>query len=863
MRASQPVATRSFRLSNLTASALMALGMLSTSAQADSALGTDTLLGNGLVPTGQNPSLRLGNSAIGSFRPGGSRTPTGLRYEVPPALPPLRDGSGGWQYSLSVEAGVWGGDGGLANPAFRQYRDWNNGLAMTWFSLEAERAADATHFSLAGSNLGRRDQFIGLEYGRYSDFSVEVFLNQIPHALGEGPNYFLGAGSDKLTLPASLTPAGSTLAAVEAAANAGAVHQFEVRRDRAGIRLERKLSSRWSMYTAYTLERRTGTRPMGGAQFFPLPVGPAVVGGMTELIEPIDQRTHDVSARLSYVGQRTQFNLIASASLFENNDASLTWENPFNVGSVTGPNPYAANLSRGQMALAPSNQAYMLKAELAHSVPEWSRARFNATVSVGRMQQNEDLLAPSINATGRGGVPIPAPGMSWNYADWSTTDALSRRSADARIDNTLIDLNASFVPADRWTVRGKIRHSQTRNHTDYTAFNPITGEYGYLALGGGQGTVVPLETGIVTAASPLWHYRSIPFEGSQTNFRAEADWRMRNTTTLNLSYERENFRRKHRERDRTHDDRIKLGVSERGIGEGGTLRASYEYADRGGSAYNSDPYHEFYGTDLPGMVDPGIPHTVDEMRKYDLADRRQHTLNLRFNYAVHADVDAGITLQHRRIEWGAQFGRIDNQQHESVNLDLSWTPADGTTGYAFFSHDRSRIAQANVNDAAAGIVGPSNIGGSVYPFANVWSANSRDRTNVLGLGVKKEFSVGVVDLNYAMTRSKSSISYGYVDAAGALLGAPGAAIGNIGNAFPDMTYRLNSFQGSYLRPISKRLSLRVLARHEELRIADWHYTGLTPMLSSNTGGLLPVTYTDLGPRNYRATMVGVFLQYAM
>ncbi len=839
------------------------LSLLPLSAWADSAVAVDTVMGNGLVPTGMDPGLRPAGSAIGTFRPGGSRSPSGLRYPALLATPTPNEGSDGWRYNLSFEAGVMGGDENLANPLFRRYGDPHNGVALSWFSLEADNPSDQRSFELTASNLGRDDQFIAAKFRSYDRYTIEAFINQIPHALGSGPNYFRGAGTDTLTLPPGLTPGANSLAAVAAAAAAGDPYNFQVQRNRAGIHGEWTLDSRWRVYAGYTLEQRKGSRPMGGAMFFPLNLGGAVVGGVDEIIEPIDQRSHEIVTRLQYASARTQFNLIGTVSLFENAYSSLTWENPFDVGSVVGPNPYAANLQRGQMALSPSNQAYNLKAELAHSVPEWAHARFSATVSVGRMQQNEALLAPSINATGIGGVPIPAPDMTWNYADWSTTAALSRQNADARIDTGLVDLKASFVPADRLTLRAGMRHQTTRNHTDYTAYNPITGQYGYLAMGGGQGTVIPLESGIYSPASPLWHYRSIPFDGSQTNFTAEADYRLRNTTTLNLSYERENYLRHHRERDRTWDDRIKLGVTERALGEG-TLRASYEYANRRGSEYNPDPYSAYYTTSLPGAPDPGIPHTLDELRKFDIADRKQQTLNLRFQYPLAADIDAGLTLQQRRIDWGAQFGRVDRQRNDSVNLDLSWSPAEGTTGYAYYSQDRSRIAQANVNDNSATMVGGGNFGGVVYPVSNQWTADSVDRSHVIGLGLKKYFASGTgLDLSFTSTRARTSMGYGYVDAGGAVLGTPGAPLGDVGNAFPDLTYRLHSLQASVTVPLNQRLSVRLVGRHEVLRIADWHYDGLTPMLTSNTGGLLPVTFIDQGPRDYRASSVGVFLSYRL
>ena len=107
----------------LHAAAVMAgLGCASISAWADSAQGVDTLLGSGLNPDGLDPTVPAGKSAAGSFRPGGSHTPTGTRYLSPPEYPEPVLGANGWAYNASLEAGFWGLNGNEANALFRQYR---------------------------------------------------------------------------------------------------------------------------------------------------------------------------------------------------------------------------------------------------------------------------------------------------------------------------------------------------------------------------------------------------------------------------------------------------------------------------------------------------------------------------------------------------------------------------------------------------------------------------------------------------------------------------------------------------------------------------------------------------------------------
>ena len=143
---------------------------------------------------------------------------------------------------------------------------------------------------------------------------------------------------------------------------------------------------------------------------------------------------------------------------------------------------------------------------------------------------------------------------------------------------------------------------------------------------------------------------------------------------------------------------------------------------------------------------------------------------------------------------------------------------------------------------------------------------SKDHTDVVGLGLKKTFPHKIVlDFTYSMTRSSTAVTYTYLNPGGAVLGSPGAPLPDIGNAFPDLTYRLHTLQGSLVVPYSKTISWRFVARYEHLTIYDWHYAGLTPGLlpANGGGGLLPVSFIDLGPTAYHAFIFGIMIQYKL
>src|SRR6185436_14432705 len=113
------------------------------------------------------------------------------------------------------------------------------------------------------------------------------------------------------------------------------------------------------------------------------------------------------------------FNLTASVSLFRNRIDTLTWENPFDIGTLGPPPSNAPNIQRGRFDLYPDNEAYQVQADFAQAFPSFYRSRLAASASIGRMRQDDALVAPTVNSgmAGRGSLQFP-------LENWNTTDAL-------------------------------------------------------------------------------------------------------------------------------------------------------------------------------------------------------------------------------------------------------------------------------------------------------------------------------------------------------------------------------------------------------------------------------------------------------
>src|SRR5262249_35702193 len=159
---------------------------------------------------------------------------------------------------------------------------------------------------------------------------------------------------------------------------------------------------------------------------------------------------------------------------------------------------------------------------------------------------------------------------------WNTTDALSRDSAQARIDTRLVDLGLTLRPATALDVRAKLRYYETLNSTpQYLSCNPLTGQWGRI-LDDGSGMSL-VTTNATTAATPAgtgppaydaarcalaavqaMHLvpvagnipiASAAFDYRQLNGGVSADYRVGRASTLTAGIERETFHRDFRERE--------------------------------------------------------------------------------------------------------------------------------------------------------------------------------------------------------------------------------------------------------------------------------------------------------------------------
>ena len=355
-------------------------------------------------------------------------------------------------------------------------------------------------------------------------------------------------------------------------------------------------------------------------------------------------------------------------------------------------------------------------------------------------------------------------------------------------------------------------------------------------------------------AGSRWHYRSIPFARRETDLSLDLDYRLSSKTLLSLAYQRTDTDRDHRERGKTDIDRWRLSLSNRTM-SWATLRVSYEYAKRGGSDYEFDPYEPFYTSDLPGYV-PSLPegsqpHTLAELRKYDLSGRTQHIFDGRANFLIRDDMDVFVSARWIDNDYDARFG-LRSDQSKSANIEWNYQISTRGTVYAFYGYQDHDDAMANANDLNFGS-DPSS-GGDVFPASAFWSESGAGRSHNVGLGFSVACDRVTVSSDYSFIHSVDEIDYDFASTDAldiALLGSS-----EPGDSYPDLSFSEHVATTNITWQINHRLRLRMYHRFEHSKTRDWHFNRLQPLVGRNI-------FLAAIPEDFDVNLFGFFIQYRL
>jgi hypothetical protein len=796
--------------------------------------------GNLLNPKGLLMDLPLDTNGLSQLDEI-TRTPTGLLYPLPYLYPPMTQSKSDpdWWSMGWIQGGIAGTFGADPRSAsFNRYTDWNDGLMLSSFGFLAENRKSAFFVSEVSEDAGRADQYHQIKAGRYGEFDITAFYDSIPHVYStEARSIWNGAGTDLLTLRGGLVPGGSTPAEVALVAAGVAPTELSITREKAGLSFRYTPWKTLETVVAISNEERSGTQPISATFGYPFE------NGATQIIQPIHYRTLDVTTAVRYKTDDLQANLTWSGSFFRNSLSELTWENPGLAGVRAG----SFIPVEGRLSLPPSNNYNTLKGDLTALIsPD---VRLSSSLSYSMMRQDETLLPPTISA----GI-IPGSGGPIDLSNWNTTAALSQKHANAAIDVFNAFAQLQYTASSSLVFDVELRDRNEMNRTNYVAFNPLTGEYGYIAIDGGLAPFIPALSGVYQPNAPgsVVQIRNMPFANDNFEVSGRASYRVSNHVKLDVTYTHNTIEHSVREVPNADDNRVRVQLATNGL-SWGTVRVSYEFGSLSGSDYMYNPYTPYYSQSLPGYIpktpDGDIPFTLSDLRKFDVGDRTEHILHAQANYIVSPRTDLQLTGDYKVDDYDALYG-LRTQSSFDINTDVNYQMSLSATLTGFFTMQVSHRSIASINPV--GLPGSAAAGGPDYPLANAWSEALGTHNYAAGFTAHKAWDRISLDANYIFTRGDSAIGYAYAST-GAFFNLLTAA--QAGNAFPDITFDSHALQASARWQATNALSCRLLYRVDFQNLDDFHYNGLVAGVIRNN------TYLGVIPENFTVQTAGLFMQY--
>jgi len=411
--------------------------------------------------------------------------------------------------------------------------------------------------------------------------------------------------------------------------------------------------------------------------------------------------------------------------------------------SLTWQNPFVPvfpGAVSGQLALPPDNQFHQISASLGYQLTD--RTRATADIAVGRMAQDEAFLAPTLNAA------LAAPG-------------LPQASLDGRVATLNASLKLNSVINDRLRLNAVYSHNDHDNRTPQALYSWVTTDM-FLA--------VPRA--------------NLPYSFTQDKLALRADYKVAARFKASTGFDYDAHRRTFQEVDDTRENTLWHKMIYRPLDNlDTTLKLSH--GDRRNSGYQA----------VAAITPPENPL----LRKYNLADRKRDSAELRVDIAATERISIGVQVDASKDDYSGSAIGLTSGRELSLSADVSVMLSDETSLHFLANHQEIKSTQA---------------GSQAFGTPDWWGEN-KDRIDLFGIGVKHTVVKDKLDVgaDYALTRSKGAISVN-----------SGAA----DPAFPDLSTSRDSLKLYADYRIKNNISLRASYWYERYDSENWMLSGVMP-----------------------------------
>ena len=576
------------------------------------------------------------------------------------------------------------------------------------FDVRKNRVAgdsSTDYWELNGRNLGLDGRSVFAEYSRAGSFNVYVdYDERINNLIDDGRTPFSGAGTDRLTLPATWIP-GST---VDTITNNGSLFPslrgvtIEKDRQKIGGGISYDINDIWQVNGNYHHEDKDGTDDFGA-------VFGSSGGNPRSSIVPIPHEFEfdEFDAGIVYKGDAAQFTLTYNLSIFDNEIRSFVFDNPFaNTQWPAAARSALGALVQGQVSnIFPDNEAWSVNFSGGYN---FGRAtRLSANITYGEMTQDETFLPYSI-----------IPGL-YNVPGLET---LPRDNLDGEIVNTYVNLNLTHRFNSELDAKARFTYDDRDNNTPRDVYHRIAGDSQLQSTGTAR--------------------YNRPYSLERMKFEFEGGYRLPYMSKLSAGYTYEDKDRNLQEVENTTEHAVQVRLSSMPAAWiSGWARFRYSTLDGGDNSIPSYYQAVMDAAIAAGLdIDPQVRDITnyfsnrpflegedpDEiatevaaflaaptagnfnvlfendplMRKYYMANRDQHLFNLNVNIYPTPEWTMSVLGKYTNNDFEDSALGMQNSTLESLTFDLVYSPSDRFSANAFFTVEKNDYDQRAWRHAA-------------------------------------------------------------------------------------------------------------------------------------------------------------------
>jgi len=598
---------------------------------------------------------------------------------------------------------------------YMRYRDLRSGANI---NIGLGKQTDAFWYELAGTNLGYNDQTLNFVYANHK-MKFNAFFDQNPLNYGQdgltrtpytesSPGVWTLDSATRQAVEARTAvgilcaPAASSAPAIPApvwgvcngntAANVLTYHSaylnttsgFDIKAKRStfGFGFDYELAKDVAFDVKFQSSAKSGNQPYGMGFAF---------NNAEEIPISLDNRTNDWDMGLQWGSDKGMIRVGYERSMFNQNIASVTWDNPIrftdtNDGQpidMTGNGPWDPSgysngygPAKGRMAMPPSNTLDIYSANALAKLP--GHATLSGSIFFGTEKQNDALIPWTTNAV---------IAQAATYAYFPGLAALPRSTAQAQMDLTNVNLNLTMNPSPWFGFAAKYRYNDRKDRMpDFVSDSTVRFD------------AVP-EQGIVAPGL----YKTEPLNASHSVFTADATFTPIPFTAFKVGMGQDVYDHSARAFATLTDTTVRASIDTMG-NEYVQIRGMVDRTRRVGTGFNEEaitggggqPNARFYDDAERTRDRATVLFTVSPTAMFDVTfsyvmgedkyDGMEQEFGLMNNKNTSANFGATLT-PNAKVQVGFNYGqdKFDSQQ-QSRNAN----PSTGAAGYdSWFDANRN------------------------------------------------------------------------------------------------------------------------------------------------------------------------------